>query len=152
MLGILGMLAGLNRDMPKTQEITRIKYKDITTEIAEVDGKYEATIRREWRFTGFETRDEALEFCGRKVAVIDNMRSLSEVGEKVVDLAQEYGVNFEKFMEIAKQALEEKMGKPQPEMPRFLWTSEPENNGEQDTLSSSDSDTEASEGSSSEAS
>jgi len=102
-------------------------------------------IRKEWKYTGFDSVEEALHFAGRKTAQIDELVKLRSILEKINDLMIEYGVDLDSFLKITREALDEKVGRPKlPLPPNFLWTSEPENELDTSSSEASEQDTEAS--------
>jgi len=147
MFGLLGML-GLASQI-RTENIKKFYYKGLEatiTESSDPSKTIEIVIKREWKYTGFENMEEALEFAGKKTAELSSLNELKPILEKVSDLLREYNISFDEFLKIAKEALDEKIERPNlPLPPNFLWTSEPEN--EQDTSSSEASEHEDSEAS-----
>jgi len=146
MFGLMGLM-----DMMKqirAENIKKFYVKGLEVEAREsTDSEIvDIVIRKEWKYTGFENMEEALEFAGKKTAELSSLNELKPILEKVSDLLREYNISFDEFLKIAKEALDEKIERPNlPLPPNFLWTSEPEN--EQDTSSSEASEHEDSEAS-----
>lgn len=143
-MGLMGLMNEV-----KSEEVVRIYIKGLVIEIKgnERQDSFDVTIRKEWNYSGFENKEEAVEFAGKKSFQVYQLLRLKPLLEKIDKLTEEYQVTIDELIEIAKDALE-KEGRARPKLPlppNFLWTSEEENTEEQDI--SSNSQDEASESS-----
>ena len=86
------------------EEIKKYRIKGVEVEIKKSKNGVDLTIKKAWHYTGFETKDEAVEFAGQKTAKILEMLEKHEFLERVAEILNNYGIDSEEFLKIAEEA------------------------------------------------
>ena len=101
-MGLAGLMNLVNQ--VEEEQIEKYKFRGIEVEIRKSRNGVELTIKKVWHYTGFETKDEAVEFAGQKTAKILEMLEKHEFLERVAEILNNYGIDSEEFLKIAEEA------------------------------------------------
>lgn len=101
-MGLAGLMNLVNQ--VEEEQIEKYKFKGVEVEIKKSKNGVELTIKKTWHYSGFETKDEAVEFAGRKTARILDMLEKHQFLEQISEILDNYGIKPEEFLKIAEEA------------------------------------------------